>query len=396
VKHVSISAALLAAAFALLASIPQPPAGDPGHVYYQRLAAPELDRFTNSPGSARQEWFRSHFYRMGVFSPYFDSKTAWYPDAVVYVNLYGIDPGTSILHEHPEWILHDGAGQMVYIPFACKNGTCARYAADIANAGFRAWWIEQMKRVLARGHYLGLWIDDVNTEFRVGDGNGKQIAPIDSATGRPMSWDAWRNYIASFTEEIRRAFPKSEIVENPIWFAGPQPARDRDPAIQRQIRTADNINIERGIASDQGLTGGNGQWSIHALFDYVDRVHALGPGVTLQEYDLDNRGRQYALAGYFLISNGKDRIGDGNTNPDDWWAGYSVELGAPLGSRSYKNGVYSRAFSRGMVFLGEPDLTYQTIRLPSPLRTLDGSSITSITIAGRQGIVLFNTNKLAN
>jgi hypothetical protein len=376
-------------AFSLLSAAEQPQ-GNPGRVYFQRLSNPPLDRYLNPD---RKQWFRTHYFRMGVFSPFFDPKTSWYQNAVVYMNLYGVDPGTPILREHPEWILHDSGGHFLFIPFDCKNGTCARYAGDVASPGFRNWWIGEMKKVLSRGHYAGLWIDDVNMEFRVGDGYGKQSAPLDSTTGRPMTWNAWRDHVASFTEEIRRAFPKLEIIENPIWFAGPQPTRDKDPAIQRQLRTADSINIERGSASDQGLTGGTGQWSIHALLDYIDRVHAAGPGVTMEEYDLDSRNREYALAGYFLISSGKDRFGDGNSNPENWWRGYDVDLGAPLGPRVYRDGVYSRAFSRGMVLLGEPGLASQTVQLPSAFITLEGTTpVRSIHLSARQGVILLKAD----
>jgi len=377
---------------ALSAAAEHPPA-DSGHVFYARLVTPELDRFTNSPNKSQQQWFASHFFRMRVFTPYFDSRTAWYPNALVYINLYGVDPGTSILQSHPEWILHDAAGRMVYVPYDCKNGSCARYAGDVSNEGFRRWWIGEARRVLARGHYRGLWLDDVNMEFRVGDGSGKEIAPIDPTTRRPMTWDAWRSYIAAFTEEIRAAFPDVEIDQNPIWFAGPQPARDRDSSIQRQIKSADNINIERGVATDQGLTGGTGEFSLHTLFDYIDRVHALGPGVTIEEYDLDDAKREYALAAYFLISTGRDRIGDGNTFPNSWWRGYETELGAPLGPRTYRNGVYSRSFARGMVFLGEPGLHPQNIPLPNAFSAIDGRKLTTVQLSARQGIVLSSTNQ---
>ncbi|MDP9055008.1 MAG: putative glycoside hydrolase family 15 protein [Acidobacteriota bacterium] len=375
-----VSRIALAAAFPLILA-----AGNPGHVYFQRLADPQLDRFTNSPNSSQKQWFRDRFFRMAVFSPYFDAKTSWYPNSLLYNNLYGIEPDSSFAREHPDWILHDQGGHLLYIPFACEGGVCPHYAADIANPAFRAQWIAQMSDLLRRFRYRGLWIDDVNLEFRVSDGYGKQTAPIDSATHRPMTWEAWRNYVAGFTEQIRRALPNVEIAQNPIWYAAP--GRDSDPAVRRQIRTADNINIERGIAGDNGLTGGTGEWSLNALFSFIDRVHAAGPGVTLEEYSPDLRGKQYSLAGYFLISNGNDRIGD-DSNPETWWEGYDVELGQPLGPRTWNNGVYSRRFAKGMVLLGEPGLQTREIPLNSTFTTLDGSSVTSVRLSARQGIVL--------
>jgi hypothetical protein len=206
-----------------------------------------------------------------------------------------------------------------------------------------------------------------------------------------MSWDAWRNYVSGFVEQIRAAFPQIEINHNSIWFAGPPGVRDADPAIQRQIRAADNINVERGIANDRNLTGGSDIWSVHALFAYIDRVHAAGPGVTLEEYDLNDRALQeYALAGYFLISSGKDRLGDTSTNPTNWWSGFDVELGTPQGPRTYKDGVFQRAYSCGLVLLGEPGLHSQTIALKAPMKTLEGREVQSVPLSGRQGVVLRN------
>ena len=362
-------------------------AGQPGRVYYQRLATPDLDRWTNAPDAATQRWFRGHFFRMGAFTPYFDSRAVWFSNALVYRDLYGIPIDSRVSREQPEWVLHDSDGRRLFVPWNCNGTTCPQYAADVASPAFRAWWIAEARSILLRG-YLGLWIDDVNTEFRVSDGTGRSVAPIDRVTGRPMVWTAWRNYVAEFVEQIRTAFPTAEILHNSIWFAGPNGIRDADSSIRRQIAAADNINIERGIASDPGLSGGKGQWSVYALFDYIDRVHALGKGVTLEEYVLDRSAREYALAGYFLISSGKDRLGDASTAPSNWWSGYDVDLGTPLGSRSYRNGIFRRAFSQGLVLLAEPKLQPQTITLPTAFTTLDGVPVRSVTLAGHQGVVL--------
>jgi Hypothetical glycosyl hydrolase family 15 len=371
----------------LLGAIPTIRAGDPGRVSYERLANPALDRFTNSPTSARQQWFRTHFTRMAVFSPYFDAKTSWFPSGLVYLNLYGLPKESPALREHPEWALRDRKGNRLYIPWGCSGGMCPQYAGDVANPRFRAWWIERAASTLARG-YLGLWIDDVNMEFRVSDGNGRPVPPIDFTTGRTMTWEAWRNHVAGFVEQIRRAFPGVEIVHNSIWFAGPSGVRDADPAIQRQIRAADNLNVERGIGSDANLTGGTGEWSVHALFEYVDRVHALGRGVVMEEYTIDRPTQEYAVAGYFLISTGKDRFGDSGANPENWWSGYDVDLGTPLGGRTYRNGIFQRRFSCGMVLLAEPKLQAQTVDLGAAFKTLDGRRVRSVVLSGREGIVL--------
>ena len=360
---------------------------DAGRVRYLRSAKPDLDPYTNSPTPAEQRWFRSHFTRMVVYSPYFDSKTSWYPNGLVYKDLYGIPRESPVVREHPNWVLHDTHGNLVYIPWGCAQGVCPQYAADIGNREFRAWWINQARSTLSHG-YLGLCVDDVNLEFRVSDGTGQHVAPIDSSTGHAMTEEAWRNHVADFVEQIRAAFPNIEIAHNAIWFAGPNGARDQDSAIQRQIKAADNFILERGVASDMGLTGGTGEWSVHALFAFIDRVHALGRSVTLQEYDPAGPMREYALAAYLLVSTGKDFLGDMSTNPTNWWDGYDVDLGEPTGPRTYSDGVYQRKFSCGLVLLGEPGLRTQTMPLTGSLTTLDGRAVHSVELSSRKGIVL--------
>lgn len=48
---------------------------DASRVHYQRRAAPEPDKYTNTPSRAQQQWFRSQFMRMAAFSSFFGAKT---------------------------------------------------------------------------------------------------------------------------------------------------------------------------------------------------------------------------------------------------------------------------------------------------------------------------------
>jgi len=381
---IALAASLSAAILGLAQS------SDPGRANYTGDANSAFDHYTYAPNSSLQQWFQTHFSGMVVYPPYFDQRTSWYPHAYAYIDLYAIYPGTWEQAAHPEWILHDQNGNSLYIPYGCSGGTCTQYAGDISNPGFRADWIDWAKSSIASGHYPGLFIDDVNMEFRVTDGWGNPAAPIDSNTGKSMTYDAWRNYLAGFLEQIRASLPGTKLIENSIWYAGPGGMKDADPAIQRQIATADIVCLERGVANDPGLTGGTGFWSVYSFFDYIDHVHAAGKGVFLKESNLDSAGQQYGLASYFMISNGNDSIGDAVTTPDYWWHGYDVDLGAPLGPRTYKGGIFERDFAGGKVLLGEPGLAPQTVDLGGAYTTLDGNPVTSATIAGRQGLVLLS------
>ena len=99
------------------------------------------------------------------------------PNTWAYLDLYGIPKDSSLVTLHPDWILHDSAGNRLYIPWGCGNGSCPNYAGDMTNSGFRTWWIANAKSVFAKG-YKGFWIDDVNMEFRISDGSGNDAIPI--------------------------------------------------------------------------------------------------------------------------------------------------------------------------------------------------------------------------
>lgn len=363
--------------------------GPPGHVNFLEYAQAEFDPFTQSPNGSQVQWMDQNLAAMVVWSPYFDTRTSWYPNAYFYQDLYAIYPGTWPQSAHPEWILHDQYGNWLYIPFGCGGGVCTQYAGDIANPAFRAWWISQAQAAASQGNYAGIFIDDVNMNFNVSDGWGNLVAPIDSNTGQVMSYTAWRSYVASFTQEIRAALPSRKIIHNAIWFAGPGIS---DYYIQNEISAADTINLERGIASDGGLTGGTGYWSVYNWFNYVDGVHSLGKGVNLGQYTLNGTGLQYGLASYFLLSTGADFISDQTSTPDNWYNGYNVNLGNPLGPRTYNNGIFQRNFSGGIVLLAEPNLGTQTVQLGGSYQDLNGNWVSSVTLSGWQGAILLGNN----
>ena len=372
-----VALAVLSAAFSLQAQD-----NSPGRVHFVVRTDPAFDPYLKASSNPAKQWFQSHVWRMMVYSPFFDNKLSWYPDGWAYINLYGLHTDWPVVGDHPEWLLRNAQDEPLYIPYDCANGACPLYAADVSNPQYRAYWLSRAHELVAKG-YRGLWIDDVNLEFRVSDGSGRHVAPVDPSTGKAMLYEDWKRYIAAFCAEIRAAFPNIEILHNSIWYAG-GPDRDLDPSVSKELQAADFINLERGVA-DRGLTAGAGVWSLDAFFRYVDRRHAQGTGVIV-----DNTGSlgEYGVAAYFLISSGRDGLGGHDVTPDHWLAALDLDLGAPLGPRSKAGGVYRREFERGVVVLNEPKAPAATVSTCSDCAGMDGGLVSSVKLMGGQGAIL--------
>lgn len=389
-------ASLCAAAATLLvalASAGLPPVAiaqaspEAGSVRFVKRTDTAFDRYTSRASPGFRAWMRSKFSRSIVFSPYFDDKTHWYPNGWVYRDLYAIYRDSATARERRS-ILRAPDGTPLYIPYDCDGSSCTQYAADVGDPSFRRSWIRALKRDVAEG-YAGVWIDDVNLEFRVSDGAGEETAPLDRRTGQPMTAASWRRYVAEFVEQIRRALPKAEIVHNSIWFAARQPG-GLDPSVRRQIAAADYVNLERGV-NDDGLTGGTGEWSLRAFLSHIDRIHAMGRHVVLDGFDASASGREYSLAAYFLFSDGRDAVGLSAMHPGNWWPAYDVDLGSALDNRRDWQGLLRRDFSGGMVLVNEPEAPVRVVDLPTPMVDTAGRIVTSVSLGPAEGAVLRRT-----
>lgn len=363
-----------------------------GRVRLTVNAKSAFDVWTQNPSTAEQEAMRALYDLMIVRAPYFDSRLDWFPEAIAYIDLYAIytDPDRdSRAQTNPEWVLRDGNGDLLYIDWGCSGGSCPQYAGDVGDPAFRSDFVQRVGALVEAG-YRGVMIDDVNMSWRISDGNGDRVIPIDPRTGQEMTLSDWRRYVAELTELVRSTFPTIAIMHNSIWYS--DTPNFSDPHINRQIAAADWIMLERGV-NDGGLVGGfDSKWSIHTLFEYVDSVHSQGTGVLYLDEDASTAAEQeYNLAAYLLTSNGRDLVSTEDypmIAPDSVWAGFTVNLGDALTARYQWNGVTRRDFTGGMVLLADPDTPARTITLPKPYVTLDGQTVTSVTLSSSTGVVL--------
>lgn len=355
----------------------------PGQVNLVRNATSSFDGYTSGATPTQRQWIDAHYSSMRGYAPYFNQALSWAPPTDFYKDLYAIYPQeTGLISQHSDWVLKDGAGHNLYIPYDCNGSSCTQYAADVGNPEFRQYWINEAKSNLAKG-YKGIFIDDVNMEMKVGNASGTLTAPIDPRTGRPMTETDWRRYVAEFTEEIRRQLPDANIVHNTVWWED-----QSDPYVQREIRSADTIELERGF-TDTGLTGGFGKFGFLSLLSHIDWLHSLGKSVTLEPYLSTPSQREFELASYFLINKSSDSIAsDYQTDPDNFWSGWEVNLGHATGSRYEWNGLFRRNFEGGFVLVNPPEGRATTVALGGQYTELDGGQVSSVTLGERRGVVL--------
>ena len=69
--------------------------GAEGRINFTKAAESDFDSYTPAPSSARTQWMRDHYWRMRAYSPYFDSRTTWYPGAWAYRDAYAIYRGSA-------------------------------------------------------------------------------------------------------------------------------------------------------------------------------------------------------------------------------------------------------------------------------------------------------------
>lgn len=346
-----------------------------------------FDPWTSSPSMEEQAWMREHYSRMLTYSSYFDSRLSWYPTAWVYKDAYAIYD-SEFIAQNPDWVLRDAVGDPLYIPYGCAGGTCPQFAADFGNPEFQQWWIDDLTGTLAEG-YLGVWIDDVNMLWRVGDGNGDTERPIDPRTGVEMTIDDWRRYMVEFMEAVRAAFPDHEIAHNLIWYADSD-----DPWVRRQIQAADYVNLERG-ATDSGIRGGDGRYGYETFLSLIDLVHAWGKSVVLDDDDSDTLSEwTYELATYLLVKAADDMLGAdrdrSRINPDSFWQGYDIDFGEAVGSRYLDNGLFRRDYECGVVVLNQPDQPALTLDLGETFLVVGsaGQRVSSVTLDQYRAAVL--------
>jgi hypothetical protein len=359
---------------------PPAQAAPAGKVRLAKSAGPEMDGPMMHASRARRAWFRRTYTRMKAYAPWFNPRLRWYRNAWAYQDLYAVYSDGREDGSHMRFVLRDGSGRRLYIPWGCNGSSCPQYAGDPGNPDFRRMWIAEAARKLRAG-YRGLYIDDATLAMVTGDAHGRLVAPVDPRTGREMRKEDWGRYVTDFLVAIRQALPKAEIVHNGSWWIPLS-----NPLRRRQVRAADWILIEHAFA-DSGLTGGRGPLSFWAYMRQMDALHRMRKHVVLDGVGATADERELLLAGYLMVNDGGDLLSSGQgAGPGPIWRGYRLKLGRAVGRRHRWRGVWRRDFAHGVALLSDPGSPARTLRVRG--RRVSGERVSSVTLAGWQGVTL--------
>ena len=238
---------------------------------------------------------------------------------------------------HPDWILHDAAGEEVHPP---DHATGVMF--DIGNYDYLQAWAEDAEKDLTDGGWNGAVLVDA------GNAPAWVSPPIDPATGAPMTDQAHATYLAEAMATVRGGLKThgfSMIAEN-----GPFTVVDA-----AQIGSSDAVSVGRGFALLKGEA-----WD--TLYRYFEEAldRRVGAWVWDDERGLTLEQRVYGLASYLLVSGPASAyaVVPGNRTPL-----YDLNPGLPTALPDRRDGAVVRAFDSGAVAVN-PGEAPAVIQLP--------------------------------
>ncbi|MFT4033967.1 MAG: hypothetical protein QM679_00155 [Patulibacter sp.] len=406
---------------ALLLAFGVPSIADAATMNVSRRVDPSLDRYLLTAGpqtsaaemTAEQKWLAANASPLVLHDS--DPRvsqyiTGWAIKArtAVYRNGTGVNRwNTAGMNETQAWRMTQN-GQPVAVDTDWQT-------IDLRIPAARRWWLygadgkvscnpdanERGALDLYACGYSSLWIDNALTNPKVGFSPAMQI-----------SAKRWANGVLTLLKSLKKLKPKgTTFTINMHWtdtkygYAAKPKLKASDPAV-RAARLADQVIIEGG-AIDPGLhypLAATVAWSYRRLLTFADALHqrkakvqwemtssadltksqtpvagapllaalpacgdadqasgtwALGDLV----WQAHTRAAAFNFATAVLTFKSGDSVGDTCQYPGRGWAGYSANLGKPVGKRVDRRGLLTRKLKHGIVVLNPNDVS-KRVKLP--------------------------------
>lgn len=285
---------------------------------------------------------------------------------------------------HEDWFLHDVNGNRIR---AVSANLASWYGMDVGNPGWQEHFANYVKNILETYPALdGIFIDNAWDSFRYNVWNvPKEELPADLGS-------RWYNDMLEMITFVKETIGNKLLIVN-----------------------TDN-NGEYVDASDGKMQEGfvHASWEsldyFRGSFDWENRVDSLNDISQKGKYYLAHSGTLipenpteaelnkihdimvYCFTSYLLGVNGeKASFGFNMIKSKDGSLGYypefDVSLGSPLNDYYSVGSVYARDFADGKVLVN-PKTSIDAVDLGSEYKTLDGQTVTTITLNAKSGIIL--------
>jgi hypothetical protein len=239
----------------------------------------------------------------------------------------------SLINEHPDWFMRGLDGQII------RNGKTVYM--DPGNPEYRSFWLERARNSQVTLGWNGVFIDNVEASLEasrqrnlVPERYADDASYQDAITG--FLEFLYTNY---FHPQGRPMMANITALNDPkTWF--------------RYLDYLDGVMIEAFAVDWHDGYRSVDNWEKQLAM--VEETQSLGKSVILvaQGHREDTDRQLFALASYLLVNNGLAyfRYADYDLYDEIWnYDNYSLDLGAPLGSRYQTAGLVKRDFANGFV-----------------------------------------------
>lgn len=366
----------------------------PGGLFLQRYAATNMasdQAVTASQAAEIATRFNVIVATKRTFAPYAAAMRAANPNLRLLAYQNGAFAQSNQPTAYPDsWYARSAGGAKV------RSRGFGNYLMNIGNSAWRQSAAQECTANLAKSGYDGCYMDMLGTAPLLPSYvNG---VPVNPATG--VVWTP-RDYLAATTAvaaEVKASNPGAIVAGNGLG-SGARYYNDAGGSPLPLLMSLDAAHSEIWLRTPhQSLTKFKPEASWLRDVSMIADAGARGrvvlattkiwtPGTSAQI----DAWHRYTVTSFLLGTDGQSYL---NFLPSKTMAGITqdspydrVDVGTPLGPFAKVGGVYQRAFTKGLALVNPTEVAV-TVPLPQPMTTMDGTTVSSLTMAPNTGEVL--------
>lgn len=316
------------------------------------------------------------------------------PEIIIirYLNFSSVDKSSSVLHEHPEWILRDENGDPMP---SLWQGT--GIMMDPGSEGWRGYLAGKATQFVTQQGYDGLMGDVVLMVNEL----DPEFSGINTRTGQPYTTQEYRDDQYQIVLSVKEALGLDKfLVLNSVQRGSGY--FEEEP--YRFLEASDGVVAEgfRGLSRwplDRYLTEEAWIDNVEMMLDVQSRQKAI---VAVIKFHKDVVNSQERLRDYELFMFTTFLMGMGDScyytakihDPEDPYSDISlyfdhweIDLGEPLDPYESNGSHYQREFENARVLVN-PTESPATVYLGGDFRTLEGETVSEVPLDAHTGTIL--------